>query len=217
MYRVLFFWLLLSSTAFGSIVDSAIWINELHYDNAGADQNEFIEVVAPSALSNLADVTITLYNGGNGAAYGGPTALSQFEVGNTVNGFVFYSWKASLQNGAPDGLALAWGDQILQFLSYEGTFLATDGVAQGLLSTDMGVMEDTDAPLGSSLQLGGTGDSYLDFHWQSSAPHSLGSLNQGQSIAVPEPSSVILWLLVLGVVPLAWRSTQLVRGRCSVR
>ncbi len=205
MYRVLFFWLLLSSTAMGSIIDGPIWINELHYDNAGADQNEFVEVVAPASWSALSDVTLTLYNGGNGTAYGGPTALSAFDIGASVDGFVFYSWDISLQNGAPDGLALAHGDQVLQFLSYEGTFTAADGVAQGLLSTDMGVMEETDAPLGSSLQLSGTGDRYLDFSWQSSAPHTLGSLNQGQMFAVPEPASVLMWLAVAGSLAFGWR------------
>ena len=208
MYRVLFFWLLATSTAAGSIIDGPVWINELHYDNVGADQNEFVEVVAPASWSVLSDVTLTLYNGGNGTAYGGPTPLSDFEVGASVDGFVFYSLAVSLQNGAPDGLALAHGNQVLQFLSYEGTFTAADGVAQGLLSTDMGVSENTDAPLGSSLQLAGTGDSYLDFVWQSSAPDTLGNLNQGQSFAVPEPASVAIWLSAAGSLAVGWRGWQ---------
>ena len=28
--------------------DAAVWVNEIHYDNAGADQNEFIEVAGPA-------------------------------------------------------------------------------------------------------------------------------------------------------------------------
>ncbi len=205
MYRALFFWLLLGSTALGSVMDSPIWINELHYDNEGADQSEFVEVVVPVALTDLSDVTLTLYNGGNGTAYGGPTALSSFTPGDTVDGFAFYTWEVSLQNGAPDALALALGDQVLQFLSYEGTFTATDGVAQGLLSTDLGVLEDTMTPIGSSLQLSGTGASYLDFAWQPSAPQTLGSLNHSQSFAVPEPASLLAWLVMGSSAALLWR------------
>ncbi len=202
MYRVLFFGLVLSLTtlsvkAFAEITDSDVWINELHYDNEGADKNEFVEVVAPTSLTDLSAVTLTLYNGNNGASYGGPTALDAFTIGATVNGFVFYSLQLALQNGAPDGLALARGTDVLQFLSYEGVFAATNGVAAGLSSTDIGVMETTDTPLGSSLQLGGTGASYSDFAWQSVAPNTLGALNRSQSV-VPEPTSLMLGLLGLG-------------------
>ena len=36
MYRVFIStWLLLGSTAMGSIIDSQVFINEFHYDNAG--------------------------------------------------------------------------------------------------------------------------------------------------------------------------------------
>ncbi len=205
MYRVFIFWLVLSSTACGSVIDSSLWINELHYDNSGADENEFVEIVAPSSLSEVGDVTLTLYNGSSGAAYGGPTALSDFTVGDQIDGWVFYSLEMALQNGAPDGLAFARGDQVLQFLSYEGAFAATEGVALGLTSTDIGVLEEPDTLLGTSLQLGGRGDSYLDFHWQSSAPHTLGSVNQGQSLAVPEPTSILLWLCLGGAV-MVWHS-----------
>ena len=82
------------------------------------------------SLSNLSAVTLTLYNGGNGASYAGPTPLSSFTRRDTVSGFAFYTLDISLQNGAPDGLALAMAGQVLQFLSYEGAFTATDGVAR---------------------------------------------------------------------------------------
>ncbi len=217
MYRVFLFWLVLSSmvlapmflssTAMAEITDSQIWINELHYDNDGADKNEFVEVVAPVSLTDLSEVTLTLYNGSNGASYGGPTGLDVFTPGDTVDGFVFYSLEVSLQNGAPDGLALARGTDVLQFLSYEGKFNATNGVAQGLLSTDIGVLETTSTPIGSSLRLAGTGDSYFDFGWQTIAPNTPGALNQGQTV-VPEPASLVLWLLGVGSPLLFWRWRQ---------
>lgn len=210
MYRVLFFWFLLSSTAAASIIDSDIWINEFHYDNVGADSNEFVEVVVPVSLTDLSDVTLTLYNGSSGSAYDGPTSLDSFALGETASGFVFYSLEVTMQNGAPDGLALARQGDVLQFLSYEGVFTAADGVAQGLVSTDVGVQETTSTPLGSSLQLAGVGDSYFDFHWQLPLAETVGGLNQNQSV-VPEPASWALWLVAAS--GLFWLSRRRRRQR----
>ena len=150
-------------------------------------------MVAPTAPSDLSAITLTLYNGGTGALYAGPLPLSSFTRRDIVNGFAFYTLDISLQNGAPDGLALASADQVLQFLSYEGVFTAADGVAVGLQSTDIGVFEPATTPLGSTLQLTGTGDSYSDFAWQLLPEGTYGTVNAGQSM-VPEPATVVSWL-----------------------
>jgi len=64
----------------------------------------------------------------------------------------------SIQNGAPDGLALVDDTTtIAQFLSYEGTFDATDGSALDMTSTEIPVTEGSSTPVGGSLQLTGTG------------------------------------------------------------
>ncbi len=201
MFRVLFFWCLCISVAAASVTDSEVWINEFHYDNDGADELEFVEVAAPLAWNDLSEFTLTLYNGSNGTAYGGPVALDDFSRGVANDTFVFYWLDLNMQNGAPDGLALARGNELLQFISYEGSFLATDGVAVGHASTDIGVLETTTTPLGHSLQLGGVGDSYLDFHWQSPLAHTQGTLNVGQS-TVPEPATALLWALAGGGISL---------------
>jgi len=206
MYRVIFFWLLMATAANASIIDSPVFINELHYDNVGADTGEFVEVVASAARSDVSALTVTLYNGGHGTAYGSPFSLDSFLVGDTTNGKTLYSLAVSMQNGAPDGLALADGNQVLQFLSYEGSFAATNGVAAGLTSTDIGVAETTSTPSGLSLQLSGTGDSYADFAWQAPARHTRGSANHDQFFdssgggggsggggSVPEPASLLIW------------------------
>jgi len=221
MYRALFllfsscaWWLCPTNLSFAEVVDSEAWINEVHYDNDGADQNEFVEVVAPSSWQDVSDLSLTLYNGSNGSAYGGPVALSDFTPGETVEGFTFYSHELTMQNGGPDGLALSRGTNVLQFLSYEGTFTATDGPAQGLLSTDMGVEEPSTTPLGWSLQLAGVGDSYLDFAWQGPLLSSVGGLNSGQS-GVPEPASLIMWLVFAGsplVFYRRWRPKRSLAG-----
>jgi hypothetical protein len=202
---------LLGTPALGSVIDSPIFINELHYDNDGTDQGEFVEVAAPLSWRDLSAITLTLYNGGNGQSYGGPTPLSSFTRRDVAGLFAFYTLDVSLQNGAPDGLALAQNDQVLQFLSYEGTFTAQNGVAQDLLSTDIGVREEPNTPLGSSLQLSGRGDSYQDFTWELLSGASYGAVNARQTM-LPEPASVVAWLIGLSALGWARRAR---RGRAD--
>lgn len=130
-----------------------VWINEFHYDNDGGDVGEFIEIVTgPNFTGALSDVTLTLYNGNGGGAYGSSHDLSTFQVGDTVNGFNVYSKLISgIQNGSPDGFTIDVNGTVTQFLSYEGTFTATDGVANGLTSTDIGVSEGSSTAAGFSL------------------------------------------------------------------
>ncbi|MEN0004156.1 MAG: hypothetical protein AAF798_08435 [Bacteroidota bacterium] len=125
-----------------------IFINELHYDNDGADVNEFVEVaVANDADLDLSDFTLTLYDGDNGEAYGTAT-LDQFAAGEDDGTFTYYTMMiggfgvSGIQNGDPDGLALSCSEALVEFLSYEGTFDAVEGPAMGETSTDIGVSEN---------------------------------------------------------------------------
>jgi len=212
MYRVLFFWLIMTTTAAGSIVDSQVFINEFHYDNVGSDKGEFVEIAVPASWSNLSGLSLTLYNGGSGRRYGGPYSLDSFTIGDTVGGKTLYFLDLSLQNGAPDGMALADGTNVLQFLSYEGVFTASNGVAAGLASTDINVLEPSNTPRGFSLQLAGDGDSLFDFTWQTPAEQTRGSINHKQTFrsggssggTVPEPSAAVLWLGLFAAGGLLW-------------
>lgn len=172
------------------------WINELHYDNSGTDVDESIEVVIENAGSyNLADFQVDLYNGSGGAVYDTKT-LDLFLVGATSNGFTIYHYvypTNGIQNG-PDGMALSYQGTLLtgQFLSYEGSFTANDGPANGVTSTDIGVSESSSTPVGESLQLTGTGTQYVDFIWTGPVSATFGNLNSGQSFGgsvLPEPSN----------------------------
>ncbi len=165
----------------------AQWINEVHYDNTGGDAGEAVEVILPESADPAA-FDLYLYNGNGGAVYTGPLNLAgSFTEGDTENGFTVYSRAVVVQNGDPDGLALAENGVLVpgQFLSYEGTFTAVGGPADGATSTDIGVTEDGDTPVGASLQLGGTGSAYEDFSWQTSADDSFGSVNDGQTLSMP--------------------------------
>ena len=171
------------------------WINEFHYDNTGTDVGEFIEVVIEDQGSYLlSDFSLTLYNGNNGGSYDTRT-LNLYTAGVTVNNFqiLWFNYTAaggSIQNGAPDGLALSYQNTLIpgQFLSYEGTFVATDGPAIGQLSVDVGVEETSSTPVGQSLQLAGAGTTYGAFVWMPPAPHTAGDVNNNQNLGgTPDP------------------------------
>ena len=140
-----------------------VFINEIHYDNAGTDVGEGVEVAGPAG-TDLTGYTITLYNGNGGGSYN-TTSLTGI-IPDEGSGFGTLCFSiSSIQNGAPDGIALDDGAANVQFLSYEGTFTATDGAAAGITSTDIGVAEDGGTQIGESLQLVGVGSTYADFSW----------------------------------------------------
>ncbi|SFF31655.1 ExeM/NucH family extracellular endonuclease [Blastococcus tunisiensis] len=129
------------------------FISEIHYDNTGADTEEFVEVQLPPGTSS-AGMSIVLYNGSNGTAYGtlalpAATAPADRPAVVSVDGP-----SGGIQNGDPDGLALISGGAVVEFLSYEGVFPATDGLAAGMTSTDIGVAEEPVPPVGQSLSRG---------------------------------------------------------------
>jgi hypothetical protein len=167
-----------------------VWINEVNYDPAGTDAAETIEIAGVAGV-NLTGWRIVLYNGNGGAAYA-PTGGSvngiplSGIITDQSNGFGTLSFAApGLQNGAPDGFALVDNQgRVLQFLSYEGTFTATNGPAAGLTSIDIGVAQDGD-PVGTSLQLIGTGSSYADFTWATAQTNTYAAVNTGQSFLSP--------------------------------
>ncbi len=165
---------------------STVFINEFHYDDAGADANEFVEVAAPAG-TNMANYSIVLYNGATGAVYD-TDALS----GTTTNqsggyGFVSILYPVDgVQNGSPDGIALinTSTNTLIQFLCYEGTFVGVGGLANGISCTDIGVVEGGTQAEGSSLQLQGTGTTYGNFTWavtNSLNANTRNNVNTGQT------------------------------------
>jgi len=156
------------------------FVNEIHYDNTGGDLGEAIEIAGAAGL-DLLDWSLVLYNGNGGAPYG--TITLSGVIPDQQNGYGTLSFAATgLQNGSPDGLALVdVGNNVVQFLSYEGSFVAVGGPADGMTSEDIGVSEASGSAVGDSLQLMGTGTSYADFTWAGSSPNTFGAVNTGQS------------------------------------
>ena len=176
--------LLLQLTFWGqtneSLTGATVFINEIHYDNAGADINEGIEL-AGTVGTSLEGWSLALYNGNNGGVYN-TVALSETFTDQT-NGYGFVSVNISgIQNGAPDGIALVnSNDEVVQFLSYEGVLTAIDGPASGLTSDDIGEVETNTTLETQSLQLVGTGSVFTDFTWASPTTSTFGAINNGQS------------------------------------
>ena len=179
---------------------TSVFINEIHYDNTGTDSGEAIEVAGPAGT----DVTgwrIVRYNGANGLVYTTPAAnpagsdTLSGSIPDLGGGFgvVVVNYLANgLQNGSPDGVALVdASDLVIQFLSYEGTFMAVDGPASGMTSTDIGVSENGSGAVGNSLQLTGTGSSYEDFAWASEMPNTFGAVNTGQTFVAGDAAPAV--------------------------
>jgi len=175
------------------------WINEFHYDNIGTDVNEFVEVAAPEDL-DISTYQLILYNGFFGRMYEKDAIypLTDFEVGDTVNGITFYQLPMAPQNcsslsswcgleSGKDGFALAnfftpTSGRVVEFLSYEGSFVAKDGPALNMTSVDIGVQQLTTTPLGWSISKVGTGCNRDDFYWTMANASTAGTVNTDQTV-----------------------------------
>ena len=180
------------------------WINEIHYDNASTDENEGVEIVIENPGDyTLSDFTVTLYNGNGGASYGTHT-IDDFTPGNIEGDFrLYYKMISGIQNGAPDGIALDCDGALIQFLSYEGTFNATDGVANGFSSTDIGVSEGAGTS-SQSLQLTGSGTQYSDFSWEAGLTQTWGTQNEAGDQSLPVELTSFTARVERGAVVLEW-------------
>lgn len=168
-----------------------VFINEIHYDDSSpGDSNEGVELAGPAG-TDLACYRLLIYNGFNGRVYD-VLNLSGI-IPNQCNGFGTRWFNVpGMQNGAPDGVALVFSpafpgctvtgtDSVLQFISYEGSFTATDSTAQGMTSVDIGVTESNSTNPNESLQLMGNGTTYTDFTWASAATMTHNNLNNNQT------------------------------------
>jgi|GEM_PF-5549939 len=169
-----------------------VWSNELHYDNTGIDANERIEIAGASG-TNLAGWSIYYYDGSNGLPYGNPSLLSGtlpitcnvsgenvgvvvIDVPGTNGGFAFQGG-----GGTPDGWALIDPNGgVVDFYSYEGTFTALGGPANGKLSVDIGVQEDGTGTVDGSIQRTG------ETTWVVGASaNTFGACNSTQFFPIP--------------------------------
>lgn len=94
-------------------------INEVDYDQVGADGNGFVEIHnSGGAAADLSNVDLVAVNGGDGAEYDRVALTGTLAAGGHIDVAI------ELQNGAPDGIALLEGATLLDALSYEGAITA---------------------------------------------------------------------------------------------
>lgn len=163
-----------------TVAQPVVWVNEFHYNNIGTDVGEFIEV-AGLAGTDLSTYSIVLYSGTNGQAYNTRSLSGIISSESNGYGTVSFNYNDEIRN-TTHGIALVNSGIVVQFLSYSGSFTATDGPAVGMDSEDILENENQNTPIGESVQLTGTGNQYSNFIWNAPADDSPGALNVGQII-----------------------------------
>ncbi len=164
------------------IVPSTTFVSEVHYDDPGTDLDEKIEIEG-NAGASLDGWRLVLYDGTTSKMYttNATTLLSGIIPSSCDNGrgvIVLTFPVNGIQNGAPDGWALVNAlNQVTEFRSYEGTFTAQDGPAQGLTSTPIDADETIPATEGRSVQRAGNGV------WFGPKKNTFGACNR----ALPPP------------------------------
>src|SRR5689334_24452494 len=107
--RTAFRWLIAAAAsllASLATAQGAVRISEIHYDNAGTDAGEAIEVSAPAG-TDLTGWQVILYNGNGGASYGTQPLSGAVPATCGARGVLVINYPANgIQNGDPDGVAL---------------------------------------------------------------------------------------------------------------
>jgi len=182
---------------------SDVFLNEFHYDNISTDTNEFIEImVGPGFEGPLSDINIVLYNGDSATSavvYNTLNLATAFTPSTNFESYRFFTVTLptnGLQNGPRDGFAIVnqATSQVLQLLSYGGTFTAGSGPAAGMTSSPIPISQsNATTAANSAIGLTGTGSSKQDFTtWAaSSGSNTKGLPNAGQILTpVPLPQGI---------------------------
>ena len=158
--------------------DLKLWINEIHYDNIGGDEDERVEI-AGSAGVDLTGYSIIHYNGSNGTIINSSNITGS--IPDQQAGLGTLTISVPLQNDA-EGIALVNPvGTVIQFLSYEGVVTATQGAAMGMTSMQLPVDQTITMAEGFSLQLVGIGNEYADFVWNAGIVSTIDTINLGQT------------------------------------
>jgi len=139
-------------------------INEISKIN----DNKFVEI-AFKVATVLTSYKVTFYNTqGNVIS---ETPLSAFTASSSSNGLTFVFFEHSVEQ-AVFGVALTGGGAIWDFVSIQSSIKATEGGANGAISTNLGS--------GSVFQRRGSGCDNSDFNWVATTNPTRGFANQNQ-------------------------------------
>ncbi len=183
------------------LIGQQVLISEIHYDNSGADVNEGIEITG-LANTDLTGWRVILYNGNGNMSYG--TITLSGTIVDDGSGFGALSFpKSSIQNGSPDGLALVDNsNNVIEFISYEGTFTAVGGPADGLTSSDIGVAESSSTFATQSLQRTGLSS------WAPPAASNFGTTDARLVSALPIELSYFRAIYAPPNVQIEWQTAS---------
>jgi lamin tail-like protein/collagen triple helix repeat protein len=111
---------------------STLVINEIDYDQVGADSGGFVEIAnTGNSAATLDGIALVLVNGGDGTEY------ARVPLTGTLAAGGYLKVDIEAQNGAPDGVALVdtASKALLDALSYEGEITAAtiDGQSYNLV------------------------------------------------------------------------------------
>jgi 5'-nucleotidase len=163
------------------------YISEIHYDDstAAGDTGEFVEVTLPPGTTSDG-LSVVLYNGGDRSTYD-TDALPVVTAPADAPAVAVVDYPTNgVQNGPPDGVALVRGSEVLEFLSYEGTFTPANGPAAGRPSVDIGASETNGTPAGQSLSRTFSSAGDVVGSW-AAGPNSRGAVNGGGTTPPPAP------------------------------
>ena len=146
------------------------WINEFHYANSGADQNEFVEFYLEDADDyNLADFTIELVEN-DGSVY------SSFLVSSMTEGSDGYFSRnfGGIKDG-PNGFRVLYGLEVIHAISYEGTITDFELI---------GVEEGDGTSAETSIQLCCGSTNYEDMVWTTGNIATPGAPNESITLGI---------------------------------
>jgi hypothetical protein len=126
-------------------------INEVDYDQVGADGNGFVEIHnTGGSAADLSNVDLVAVNGGDGSEYDRVALTGSLAAGG------YLAVAVELQNGAPDGIALLEGTTLADALSYEGaiTSATIGGQTYNLVEGTplAAIVEDSNTVVGSLIR-----------------------------------------------------------------
>jgi DNA/RNA endonuclease G (NUC1) len=175
-----------------------IRFSEIHYDNTGTDAGEAVEIEGPNGTS-LAGWTVLFYNGDPASTTSPLKVYNTVAVTGALSAPISCGGRGALsipipvtpgiQNGGtaggqPDGFALVDNNGVLvEFLSYEGSFTAADGAANGVTSRNIVAMEDNPVPA-PDMSLHRSADGMT---WSNASGADFGYVN---ACGGPPPSSI---------------------------
>jgi len=190
-----------------------VFINELHYNNNGEDQDEGVELFGPAGTS-LDPYELHFYkflSPGKGIYYMSFPVSGLIPDQSNGYGAVWFAAPNLVDNTGAIALYNRVSQTVVQFFGYRQTLLALDGIALG--RTSVQPMDEyggnpsefeTYVP-GTSMQAVGQGNCPSDFLWEPQLAQTRGMVNTAQS---PLPIELIDFTATLigERVQLKWRT-----------